>query len=103
MTSAFFIGRGLVMAMQTPCCVSRRERTFAIAIGLGGLQASDPEIGVVIKWLMNASAPSEAEVALTGRAVKMLWRNKELLVMQAGVLYYKWFPSYLVGRVDGVW
>ena len=60
---------------------------------LKGMQADDPELHVLVKWIESGSAPSDAELMLQGHCTKSLWRNKSLLLLREGVLYYRWVDS----------
>ena len=55
-------------------------------------QEADADIHPVIQWL-KTDAPSEAELALASPVSKALWRNRSLLSLKQGVLYYRWYSS----------
>ena len=57
------------------------------------LQLSDPDIGSMIHWLEGGKDITQQTLSLTSRALKHFWRNKELLYLKNGVLFYRWLDN----------
>ena len=53
-------------------------------------QSEDSDLNSVITWLESDTAPSDTDLALSGPAVKHYWLMKQQLVLNEGVLLYKW-------------
>lgn len=60
---------------------------------LAKLQRDDLDLSKLIQWVEQEEKPPEREVMKCGETVKFFWLNFNLLVMQNGVLYYKWLED----------
>ena len=63
-------------------------------------QLEDPDISSVLTWIEDDLSPSSAELWLRSPTVKHLWRHKESLVMDRGVLCYKWYTPNTVSPTE---
>ena len=59
-------------------------------------QDDDPDIGPVKQWL-TSKEPSSAELALSSPISKELWRKRQDLLVQEGILFHKWFLPHMSG------
>jgi len=61
-------------------------------------QANDPDIAIVRRWLQEQEEPADGVLFLQSGVVKHLWRHREQLKLQDGLLVYEWVESSGVGR-----
>ncbi len=62
-------------------------------------QLADLSLGKLLTWIEADGSPTVAELYLCPPEVKRFWLAKKHLVLQNGVLYYKWeaiIPQYLL-------
>ena len=53
-------------------------------------QLKDPDISKLLTWTESQYQPSQAELQLSGPAVKYFWSSESLLEVSDGVLRYRW-------------
>jgi len=63
---------------------------------IGKKQDDDPDIGPVKLWLASEE-PSSMELASSSPNSKELWRKRQNLFLQDGVLFHKWFLPHMSG------
>ena len=53
-------------------------------------QNQDQSLVTIIDWIQSGQQPSQNEIFSSSTVTKVLWRNKDLLQLKKGLLYYQW-------------